>query len=129
MKPKFKSQTFLYLSLFLIFVVSYVAMAWYDYYFNCDIVPLRKGKIGGITAQLKPKSHVKEKQEKNKDTKLDISRRAILIYSLHLFLIVPLLLYIGIYKNKVSKIVYPLLVVMAIFTAGYHGMSFINKIH
>mgnify|MGYP001304890523 CR=1 FL=1 len=128
-KPTFSNNLFLYLSLFLIFVVAYVAMAWYDYYFNCDIVPLRKGKIGGITAQLKPKSHVKEKQEKNKDTKLDISRRAILIYSLHLFLIVPLLLYIGIYKNKVSKIVYPLLVVMAIFTAGYHGMSFINKIH
>ena len=129
MKPTFSNKLFLYLSLFLIFVVAYVAMAWYDYYFNCDIVPLRKGKIGGITAIFKPKSHVKEKQEENKDTKLDISRRAILIYSLHLFIIVPMLLYIAVYKNKVNKIIYPLLVVLAIMTAGYHGIALINKSH
>ena len=129
MKPTFSNKLFLYLSLFLIFVVSYVAMAWYDYYFNCDIVPLKKGKIGGITAQLKPGSHNKEKQEKYKETKLDFSRRSILIYSLHLFIIVPMLLYIAVYKNRVNKMIYPLLIVLAIMTAGYHGMALINKSH
>ena len=42
-KPMFENTYLKYLSLFLIFVVAYVAMAWYDYYFNCDIVPLNRG--------------------------------------------------------------------------------------
>ena len=42
-KPHFQNQYVLYFTLFIIFVVAYVAMAWYDYYFNCDIVPLKRG--------------------------------------------------------------------------------------
>ena len=42
-KPTFRNQYLLYFTLFIIFVVAYVAMAWYDYYFNCDIVPLKRG--------------------------------------------------------------------------------------
>ena len=43
-KPNIKNQYVLYGVLFLIFNVAYVAMAWYDYYFNCDLLPLKKGK-------------------------------------------------------------------------------------
>ena len=33
-KPTFKNNYYLYFTLFLVFVIAYVAMAWYDYYFN-----------------------------------------------------------------------------------------------
>ena len=42
-KPEFKNQFFLYFTLFVIFVIAYVSMAWYDYFFNCDILPLKRG--------------------------------------------------------------------------------------
>jgi len=66
-KPTFKNQYLLYFSLFVIFVVAYVAMAWYDYYFNCDIVPLKRG-TRSFTGLFKPPAHAPEKQEKDKDT-------------------------------------------------------------
>ena len=131
-KPVFSNQYYLYLSLFIIFVISYVAMAWYDYFFNCDVLPLKKGSIGGITGQLKPPSHNKEKQENqvhsHKDNK-DSKAKNILIFGSHLLFIVPLLIYIALYRNKINPIVYPLLGVLAMFTAGYHGLALISISH
>jgi len=127
-KPTFNNQYYLYLTLFMIFVFSYVAMAWYDFYFNCDIIPLKKGTIGGLTQKLKPPSHEKNKQEKDSNS-IDIQSRRFLIYGSHLIFIVPLLAYISIYKNKINPIVYPLIGVLAIFTAGYHGVAMMTGVH
>ncbi len=121
-KPEFKNQYFLYITLFLIFVIAYVLMAWYDYFFNCDILPLKRGNKS-LTGKFKPHAHKPEKQNKDKDTKLDKKRRAILIYLSHILFIVPLLIYIARFRKKVNKIVYPLLGALAIFTLGYHGIS------
>jgi hypothetical protein len=117
-KPQFQNQYFLYFTLFLIFVVAYVAMAWYDYYFNCNILPLQRGEKGGVTQQFKPPAHEKEKQEV-KETKM----KNALIYFAHLLFIVPLLIYVAVMRKNINPIVYPILGVLAIFTAGYHGMK------
>ena len=127
-KPTFKNQYLLYFSLFLIFVVAYVAMAWYDYYFNCDIVPLKRG-TRSFTGLFKPPAHAPEKQEKDKDTKLDNSRRHMLIYAMHILMIAPLLGYIAIYKNKINPITYPIIGVLALFTAGYHAGAIMLHSH
>ena len=102
-KPEFKNKWFLYFTLLIIFVIAYVAMAWYDYYFNCDIVPLKRG-TRSFTGLFKPPAHAAEKQEKDKDTKLDNTRRHMLIYAMHIIMIVPLLGYIAIYKDKINPI-------------------------
>ena len=120
-KPQFQNQYLLYLTLFIIFVVAYVAMAWYDYYFNCNIVPLKRGSGYGLTQLFKPDAHVPEKQKKDKDASLDNKRRHFLIYAMHLALIAPLLGYIAIYRKQINPITYPILGVLALFTAGYHG--------
>ena len=127
-KPTFKNQYLLYFSLFVIFVVAYVAMAWYDYYFNCDIVTLKRG-TRSFTGLFKPPSHTPEKQEKDKDTKLDNSRRHMLIYAMHILMIAPLLGYIAIYKNKINPITYPIIGVLALFTAGYHAGAIMLHSH
>ncbi len=127
-KPTFKNQYLLYFSLFVIFVVAYVAMAWYDYYFNCDIVPLKRG-TRSFTGLFKPPAHAPEKQEKDKDTKLDNTRRHMLIYAMHILMIAPLLGYIAIYKNKINPITYPIMGVLALFTAGYHGSAIMLHSH
>ena len=128
-KPEFKRSTTLYFVLFLIFVVAYVSMAWYDYYFNCDIVPLRKGYMGGITGQLKPESHMKAKQEDGQVTAVDKYREHMLIYASHLLFIVPLLGYVAIYRQNIRPAVYPILGALAVFTAAYHGIHLMTSSH
>lgn len=120
-KPNFTNPYFLYLSLFIIFVVAYVAMAWYDYYFDCNLVPLERGTYS-LTGKLKPpeKSQV-DSSEKNKE--LSTSRKQMIIYGMHILLIVPLLLYITYYKKKSNPSIYAILGVLAVFTAGYHGVG------
>ena len=65
LKPTFESDVVMYFTLFIIFVISYVAMAWYDYYYDCRPMPLKRGKYG-ITGLFKPPEHVPEKQSGDK---------------------------------------------------------------
>ena len=128
-KPHFNNSYMQYGTLFIIFVLSYVAMAWYDYYFNCDILPLKKGKYS-LQQFLKPPAHQPQKQlEQDNQNNIDNRRRLYLIYSSHILLIVPLLAYLALYKNKVNPMVYPIIGVLATFTLLYHGFSLISSMH
>ena len=117
-KPEFKSNISLYLTLLVIFAVAYVAMAWYDYYFDCQIIPLERGSKS-ITGLFKPPLHEREKSEEKK--KVEMSRKAYLIYFSHILFIAPLVAYVGIYKTKSNPAIYPVLVALAVFTILYHG--------
>ena len=127
-KPEFTNNAMLYLTLVIIFIVAYVAMAWYDYFFNCDLVPLKRG-THSVTGKFKPPAHEPEKQEQDKDTPIDIKLRHYLIYGTHILIIAPLLLYVGIYRKNINPIIYPILVVLAIMTIGYHGAQALIKSH
>jgi len=126
-KPKFTNNYTLYGTLFIIFVGAYVAMAWYDYFYDCSILPLKQGKFSWMRS-IKPPAHEPEKQ---KDSKCDEDNTAlhILISTSHLLFIAPLIAYIALYKTKVNPMVYPLLGVLSIFTLGYHGISLMTSSH
>jgi len=126
-KPNFTNNYALYGSLFIIFVISYVAMAWYDYFFDCRILPLRKGEKSW-QKYIKPKAHEKEKQNEWICEK-DVNFKKILIYISHIIFIVPLIAYIALYKKQVNPLVYPILGVLAVFTLGYHGMYLLLSSH
>ena len=126
-KPIFNSNYTLYGTLFIIFTLAYVAMAWYDYFFDCRILPLRKGTFS-LQQFIKPEAHIPEKQE-DWDCQEDKSSRLILIYLSHILLIVPLLAYLALYKTKVNPIVYPIVGVLALFTLSYHGIFLIRSSH
>ena len=51
-----------------------------------------------------------------------------MIYLSHILLIVPLLIYIAVYKKKVSKMTYPI-GALAVLTLGYHGFELMAKMH
>lgn len=127
-KPEFKNLYVLYGVLFIIATISYVSMAWYDYYFNCDILPLKKGKYSW-QQYIKPPPHEPKKQVDSSETSnisIDERRRLYLIYASHILFIVPLLAYLALYRKSVNPIVYPILGVLAAFTLLYHGFSFIE---
>jgi hypothetical protein len=113
---------------FLIFVVSYVSLAWYDYYYGCTQLPLQRSKIG-ITQYFKPPVYDKEKQEEHMFSQKEMDKNNMTIYAMHFLLIVPLLLYIGIKRGKASKHFFEILIVLAAFTAVYHGFRLLSASH
>ena len=117
----------LYLILFVIFVVSYVAMAWYDYYFDCRVLPLKRGSLS-FTGLFKPPPHIK-RQITHKETDKDRKKDHYLIYLSHILIIVPILGYVVVYKGKVNNNVYPILATLAIFTLVYHGGALMQHSH
>ena len=122
-KPVIKNKLILGLTLFIIFVVSYVAMAWYDFYYNCRLLPLQRGQKS-LTGLFKPEIH---SQKQINST--NMSRGHMMIYASHIAFIVPLLIYIAYYKGKVNNMTYPILIVLAIFTLIYHGGAMIQGSH
>lgn len=113
---------------FLIFVVSYVSLAWYDYYFGCSQLPLQRSSVG-ITQYFKPPVYEKEKQEGHMFSQREIDKNNTMIYALHLLIIVPLLVYIGIGRNNINHRVYDILLALAGFTAVYHGFRLVSTSH
>tara|TARA_Y100000996_G_scaffold380187_1_gene333906 strand:- start:202 stop:678 length:477 start_codon:yes stop_codon:yes gene_type:complete len=125
-KPEIKNKKYIALISFVIFVIAYVAMAWYDYFFDCKTLPLKRNKRISITNIFKPPSHDEKKQVKYELDIKDKSSTALLIYGSHVLFIAPLIAYIAIYRNKVNKAIYPVLGALSVFTLGYHGVKFIK---
>jgi len=82
--PKFDSNIITFLIYFGIFVVSYVSLAWYDYY-SCSL--LFRGKYS-ITGLIKPEMHEPTKQVEHLMSEKEINTT--MIYWLHLLIIVSL---------------------------------------
>ena len=115
---------------FLIFVVSYVSLAWYDYYYGCSQLPLMRSTNSiGITQHFKPPTHEKEKQDGHMFSQREIDKNNTVIYAAHLLFIVPLLVYIGIKRGNINPRVYDILLALAGFTAVYHGFRLVSVSH
>lgn len=115
---------------FVLFVIAYVAMAWYDYKFECMKLALKRGSKGGITTLLKPETHRESQTDRSKDTKKEKQLTMSLINVYHLFILTPLLVYVGIngiQKNKMSTT--PLVLLIANFAFGilYHIVRVLRK--
>lgn len=113
---------------FFLFVVSYVAMAWYDYKFECQKLALRRGTSKySITQQFKPPTHTKSQTDPSQETKDETILNANIIHVYHIFFIAPLLLYIGLKKQAASNGAYLFLVVNLAFAMLYHLPRFIRN--
>lgn len=117
-----------FLMFLLIFVISYVAMAWYDVMYNCS-TRLYSGKQGIIAPfdsifkdQLRQYNHSRD------DTVLDqekIYQKN--VYLFHILFVVPVLAYVGIqgYRGKLQgKDMFSILIVTAVGALIYHGYRF-----
>ena len=105
----------------IIFIVSYVAMAWYDYMYSCDIMYSGSG-LGPNTvdAIFKPQ-HRNENQEKEnlaENQEKEYLRR---VYLFHVIAIAPILLYVGYYGVKSNKKMFPVILSFGLMALVYHG--------
>ena len=105
-----------------LFVIAYVAMAWYDYYYDCRLMPLQRG--GGPTSTLKPPVHLPGKQHLGKAgalSEVEQRRSSLFIYAAHVAVIAPLLGYVAYMGRHAPNETWVLLGAVAVLTAGYHG--------
>ena len=110
-----------------IFVVSYVAMAWYDYKYNCDTLMYSGTGIGPNTIdaifkpQLRNKKHDKKNLSKNQEQ--EYLKR---VYLFHVLAVSPILLYVGYYGIKSNKKMYPIILSLGLMSVVYHGFRLFN---
>lgn len=124
-RPSFSHPVIALAALTAVFWIAYIAMGWYDYYFNCDIAPLRKGQYS-LQRLFKPPPHVPEKQylPVGESQGITDSRRDLtLIYFFHVAVIVPFISYIAIMGRNTPPAAYWLLGATAVLTFMYHGVG------
>lgn len=127
-KPTIQNNYLAYGVSFGLFVISYVAMAWYDSVYNCDILPLKKGSAS-FQRFLKPEAHESKKQEEHMETAYETSLKYKLIYLAHIFFIVPVLGYVAYYGKKTPKTAFIIVGVLTAFTLVYHGLHLMYSMH
>jgi hypothetical protein len=105
-----------------IFVISYVAMAWYDYMYNCDLIMYSGKALGANTldAIFKPQRRHEKHPNKNlsKNQEQEYLSR---VYWFHVIAVAPLLIYVGYMGQKSPKKVFPVVLWLGIIALVYHG--------
>ncbi len=115
---------------FILFVISYVAMAWYDYKFDCQKLALKKSSSSvGITGLFKPPAHSESQLDRKKMTPQEKDLDWALINLYHLLILTPNLLYVGINKNDSNQLSIILLIINFAFGILYHGVRLARKIN
>jgi hypothetical protein len=71
----------------------------------------------------------KKKQEKQLMTVQEVDKNNKSIFLLHFAIIVPLLTYIGIKRDKAHPRTFDLLLALTVFTAIYHSVRILSTIH
>jgi hypothetical protein len=100
-----------------LFVIAYVSMAWYDYFYDCRLLPFKRGELS-LTGQLKPEKHVSKE--------IECKKHSLSLYLAHILIIVPLLVYIAYYNKRSTKMSFVLLGVLALFTLLYHSAELMS---
>jgi len=115
-----------------LFVISYVAMAWYDYIYNCDLI-MFSGKAPGantLDAIFKPqrrndsKTDKKNKPNVSKDQEQEYLKR---VYLFHVLAVAPILLYAGYYGQKANPKIFPVVFYTGLIALVYHGFRIFYK--
>lgn len=104
----------------IIFIVAYVAMAWYDFLYNCDEVMKSGSSLGPNTldAIFKPQRRDMENEGAVEDQEGAYLQR---VYLFHLIAIVPLLGYVGWKGSESESRAFPALLGASGLALLYHG--------
>ena len=108
-----------------LFLVTYIAIAWYDYLYNCSL-KLYSGtypiSISTLDAWAKPQRCFEESPNLVKEQELVYKKK---IYALHSIFIAPFLFYIGYYGKKSNNNIWSVVGTVSFIALLYHGLRII----
>ena len=118
----------------LLFIISYIALAWYDHYYECN-TPLFSGSGYGISvidSIFKPRrQYIHNTNTPAPPAKLiNISEQNRIfkrnVYLFHLIIVTPLLLYIGIRGRRADGRVFPVLTGVGLLAGIFHMYKYLS---
>ena len=111
-----------------IFLVTYIAIAWYDYLYNCS-AQLYSGTYPLSIATLDSWAKPQRRFEVKKDTLPLVKEQELIykkkIYALHSLFIAPFLFYLGWYGRKANNNIWFVVGTVAFLALLYHGLRII----
>jgi hypothetical protein len=111
----------------ILFIISYVAMAWYDYRYNCDTIMYSGSSIGANTIdsifkpQRRNEKHNKKKISENQEQEY-LSR----VYLFHILVVTLPLIYVGYWGQKSNAKLFPVILSLGIMGLFYHAFRYFN---
>lgn len=105
-----------------IFTISYVAMAWYDYKYHCDTKMYSGSKSLGGNSIFKPQRRNETPDEGKKLLPNQEQEYLKRVYLFHLIAVAPLLIYVGYKGNKVNPKFFPVVLSAGVMAGVYHGI-------
>jgi len=113
---------------FVLFVIAYVALAWYDYKFECQKMALKKGtNPAGITGQFKPPPHTESQVDSSKMKDDEKAFEYTLLNLYHLLVVTPVCIYVGINGDKSQAWGVVMLIANFGFAILYHLFRLLRK--
>lgn len=106
-----------------VFFIAYVAMAWYDYMYNCDLVMLSGRNIGSLDAIFKPQRRHKRTAPLAPNQEKEYLQR---VYWFHVIAVAPLLIYIGSRGIAANEKLFPVVLIAGLVALAYHGFRIFN---
>ena len=106
-----------------IFVLSYIAIAVYDHLYDCN-TSLKTGKYGpqGIVDSIFKPQYVSDPLPGALDAAHQKSRYLRNVYLFHVFVVAPLLLYIGVNGVRSNPQLFPVLFILGSLALIYHSI-------
>lgn len=113
-----------------IFIIGYIAMAWYDYMYDCDMMMYSGSSLLGnatLDAWAKPQRRDEVPKYNSKNTPagtISADQEAVYktkVYSLHIFVIAPILAYVGWFGKKANPHIFAVIGSLAFLVLLYHG--------
>ena len=112
----------------LLFIISYVSMAWYDWYYDCEEQMYTGTSPWSLAGTLDSIFKPQRRDEEQKKAPLLVANQeeAYLnkVYLFHLVLVAPFLLYLGTKGNNVDERLYGSALLMGIIAGMYHGFRY-----
>ena len=112
-----------------IFLVGYVAIAWYDYLYNCDL-KMYSGSSPVASAIFNDWGKPQRRFNTDEQNALKLMDKQELaykkkVYLFHALLIAPILFYIGWHGSKSNKNIWSVIGSVAFITILYHGLRLV----
>ena len=114
----------------LIFIISYISIAWYDYLFDCDRKLYSGTFIGENTFDTWGKPQNRRYDVNHPDDASYVSNQELAyrrnIYLFHALGVAPFLIYIAYHGNRNDPKIYSALMMLAIMAEIYHTFRIFN---
>lgn len=114
----------------IIFLVGYIAIAWYDYLYNCE-AQMYSGTfpVGSATLDAWAKPQRRFEKHNNQDITNLVEKQELVykkkIYAMHALFIAPLLYYLGWYGKNANKNIWSVVGTVGFLVVLYHGLRLI----